>query len=238
MFAKTFKLLPMETQEIVISKNTLETVQFGVDLLFCPIIDGVPFVVLNGIISSIGLNYNTAIDNVKAHSRFGKHTIQIQIGKPEKNKNRHAVRRVSLEKNDQKEVYFIENTPEWGVFIEQIRGYKYTLLPIHKVAGWLYSIQLGKVKPEIQPRLEKYQDECDDVLFQHFFGSAVQRKNLLFEKARIKLDRKAVLKRLEKNQDYVIYVSLCAEEMRLGTQMNNADKVIVSTQLTMWDKQD
>lgn len=42
-------------------------------------------------------------------------------------------------------------------------------LPLNFVNGWLFSIQIAKVKTEVQPILEAYQMECYDVLFQHFF---------------------------------------------------------------------
>jgi hypothetical protein len=48
--------------------------------------------------------------------------------------------------------------------------HKYLCLPINKIAGWLYSIQLNMVGKEVREILIVYQDKCDDVLFDFFFG--------------------------------------------------------------------
>ena len=45
-----------------------------------------------------------------------------------------------------------------------------TYLPIQYLHGWLFSIDIAKVKPEVQPRLEMFQRECYQVLYDHFFG--------------------------------------------------------------------
>jgi len=50
------------------------------------------------------------------------------------------------------------------------RTQKMFCLPIERVHGWLFSIDIAKVKPEVQPRLEMFQRECYQVLYDHFFG--------------------------------------------------------------------
>lgn len=37
-------------------------------------------------------------------------------------------------------------------------------LPLRKLPGWLYSINPGKVSQELRPKIEHYQNECDEVL--------------------------------------------------------------------------
>ena len=44
----------------------------------------------------------------------------------------------------------------------------YTCLPLRKIFGWLMTISPNKVKPEIKDKIIQYQDECDDVLWQHW----------------------------------------------------------------------
>ena len=42
-------------------------------------------------------------------------------------------------------------------------------LPLSFLHGWLFSIQIAKVKTDVQPILESYQMECYNVLFNHFY---------------------------------------------------------------------
>ena len=43
-------------------------------------------------------------------------------------------------------------------------------LSIRSVAGWLFTINAGKVKPHLRERLALYQRECAEVLADHFLG--------------------------------------------------------------------
>lgn len=42
-------------------------------------------------------------------------------------------------------------------------------LPLKYLNGWLFGIDSGRVKPEIRDRIIRYQEECFDVLYRHFF---------------------------------------------------------------------
>lgn len=54
-------------------------------------------------------------------------------------------------------------------------------LPISKLAGFLYSINPSKVKPELRDTIIAYQNECDAVLFKHFFNSANAERHALLD---------------------------------------------------------
>ena len=41
-------------------------------------------------------------------------------------------------------------------------------LPLTKLNGWLFGVDVNRVREEIKPRLIQYQEECFDVLFRHF----------------------------------------------------------------------
>lgn len=41
-------------------------------------------------------------------------------------------------------------------------------LPLSMLNGWLFGVEVSRVKAEIRPKLERYQAECFDVLHQHF----------------------------------------------------------------------
>ncbi len=49
-------------------------------------------------------------------------------------------------------------------------------IPLRKLPGWLYAISPAKVRPDIRPKLERYQDECDEVLWRHWRGEGAHGK--------------------------------------------------------------
>lgn len=55
-------------------------------------------------------------------------------------------------------------------------------LPISKIAAFLYSINPSKVKPELRETVIAYQNECDDVLFKHFFNQLDYKNQRLADK--------------------------------------------------------
>ena len=49
-------------------------------------------------------------------------------------------------------------------------GYQDTLcLPLEMLNGWLFGIDVNRVKPELKDKLVRYQKECYSILFKHFF---------------------------------------------------------------------
>lgn len=52
-------------------------------------------------------------------------------------------------------------------------------LALRKLAGWLQTISPNKVKPEIRNNVIRYQEECDDVLYQYWTeGQVVNPRKL------------------------------------------------------------
>ncbi len=43
-------------------------------------------------------------------------------------------------------------------------------LPLDLISGWLFGVDVNRVKPELRDRLIAYQRECHRVLFNHFMG--------------------------------------------------------------------
>ncbi|KQW88150.1 hypothetical protein ASC84_12280 [Acinetobacter sp. Root1280] len=48
------------------------------------------------------------------------------------------------------------------------KSYKMICLPLRKLFGWLMTISPNKVKPELRDTVIKYQEECDDVLWDYW----------------------------------------------------------------------
>lgn len=51
-------------------------------------------------------------------------------------------------------------------------------LPLRKLPAWLYSINPGKLATELRAKVVRYQEECDEVLWQHWTGTYVPKTNV------------------------------------------------------------
>lgn len=122
-----------------------QIVKFQNTQIVCPIIDNEPYVLVKSVIDGIGLNYDTAISNLNNNERLKRYLAEWQVMSAEFDE-------ITCRKFD---ISF---------------GYSYTVIPVRKVAAWLYSIQIGKVKEPARSKLIKFQEKCDDVLFEYFFG--------------------------------------------------------------------
>ncbi len=49
-------------------------------------------------------------------------------------------------------------------------------LALHKLTGWLHTININKVKPEIKDKVAAYQDRSDDVLYEYWTTGEVKPK--------------------------------------------------------------
>jgi len=62
-----------------------------------------------------------------------------------------------------------------------------TCLPVKKLFGWLMTISPNKVKPELRDTVVKYQEECDDVLWDYWTkGKAVNPRTTKRERVPLK----------------------------------------------------
>lgn len=60
-------------------------------------------------------------------------------------------------------------------------------LPLRKLAGWLYTIHVNKVRPELRERIMQYQEECDDVLWRYWTEGQVTNPRRTTKSQRAKL---------------------------------------------------
>lgn len=49
-------------------------------------------------------------------------------------------------------------------------------LPLRKLPAWLYSIHRSKVKPDLRDKIARYQDECDDALWNYWTKGSATRQ--------------------------------------------------------------
>lgn len=52
---------------------------------------------------------------------------------------------------------------------------EFTLLPLSMLNGWLFGVDVSRVREDIRHKLTCYQLECFDVLYQHFMGQQPTR---------------------------------------------------------------
>jgi hypothetical protein len=71
------------------------------------------------------------------------------------------------------------------------KQYEMVCLPLRKLAAWLYSINPGKVKPELRDKIIQYQNECDDVLWDYWTKGAAIRPGALSVQQLLSTQRQA-----------------------------------------------
>lgn len=70
---------------------------------------------------------------------------------------------------------------EWACVTEMVshdstgRMQPMTVIDLETVSGWLFSVNAGKVSPDVRPKLVRYQRECVRALSEHFFGTKSPR---------------------------------------------------------------
>lgn len=77
------------------------------------------------------------------------------------------------------------------------KQYSMICLPLRKLPGWLYTLNPGKMNDALRPKVIRYQDECDEVLWKHWTGTylpqhsveniALSKLGLMFENAHTKI---------------------------------------------------
>ncbi|ESK41081.1 hypothetical protein P256_00066 [Acinetobacter nectaris CIP 110549] len=65
-----------------------------------------------------------------------------------------------------------------------------TCLPLKKLFGWMMTISPNKVKPELKDTIIKYQNECDDVLWDYWTGKLNAQRKAFDEFNKIEFDDK------------------------------------------------
>ena len=75
---------------------------------------------------------------------------------------------------------------------------KMICLALRKLAAWLNTISPNKVKPEIRERVIRYQEECDDVLYEYWTKGQVvnPRKSVKTQPGKITADQQYAIKEL------------------------------------------
>lgn len=83
------------------------------------------------------------------------------------------------------------------------KQYGMTCLPLRKLPAWLYSISPNKVKPELRETIIRYQNECDDALWEYWTKGSATRMGVPNTTQRIAQSRHrlALGKELQRTRD-------------------------------------
>lgn len=85
-----------------------------------------------------------------------------------------------------------------------------TCLPLRKLPAWLYSISPNKVKPELRDKIIRYQEECDDALWDYWTKGSASRPgtNSVHQQIAMSRHRVALLEKLLKTRDNTLRSAL------------------------------
>ncbi|MFJ7315626.1 phage antirepressor N-terminal domain-containing protein [Pseudomonas sp. NPDC098747] len=95
-------------------------------------------------------------------------------------------------------------------------------LPLRKLPAWLYSISPNKVKPELHDKIVRYQEECDDALWDYWTKKSVTRSGVPNVTQQIALSRHriALLKELQRTRNHAIRATIQEEVIQLSVQLS------------------
>ncbi|MBX8532167.1 phage antirepressor N-terminal domain-containing protein [Pseudomonas cichorii] len=93
-------------------------------------------------------------------------------------------------------------------------------LPLRKLPAWLYSISPNKVKPELRDKIIRYQEECDDALWDYWTKGSASRPGSTNVNQQLALSRHriALLKELHKARDNGLRAALHEQVAQVSEQ--------------------
>lgn len=96
-----------------------------------------------------------------------------------------------------------------------------TCLPLRKLPAWLYSISPNKVKPELRDKIIRYQEECDDALWDYWTKGSASRPGSINVNQQLALSRHrvALLKELHKARDNGLRAALHEQIAQVSQQL-------------------
>lgn len=94
-------------------------------------------------------------------------------------------------------------------------------LPLRKLPAWLYSISPNKVNPELRDKIIRYQEECDDALWDYWNKGSASRPGSVNVHQQVALSRHRVtlLKELHKAHDNGMRAALHEQVAQISAQL-------------------
>ncbi|WCE09464.1 phage antirepressor N-terminal domain-containing protein [Pseudomonas sp. JBR1] len=107
------------------------------------------------------------------------------------------------------------NSERWGIVIitiPSLGGMQDALcLPLRKVAAWLMGINPNRVAPELREKITRYQEECDDALWNYWTQGVAERPGSAAsanKQIALSSHRLALLKELHRTCDRALRVAI------------------------------
>lgn len=105
---------------------------------------------------------------------------------------------------------------------------KMTCLPEKFVYGWIFSLKSKS------PALKEYKLKCYEILFDHFHGAILGRKEMISDKVRRQLEKEKLVTRLMENPDYVKLLEADAIIKECNQKLAAMDKAVINEQLSLF----
>ncbi|EKT4493996.1 phage antirepressor N-terminal domain-containing protein [Pseudomonas putida] len=101
------------------------------------------------------------------------------------------------------------------------KQYGMTCLPLRKLPAWLYSISPNKVKPELRDKIIRYQEECDDALWDYWTKGSASRSgsNSVNQQIALSRHRVALLKEVHRTRDNTLRSALHEQLVMVSQQL-------------------
>ncbi len=113
-------------------------------------------------------------------------------------------------------------------------------LPVSKLNAWLYGINANKVKPEVRDSLERYQQECQDVLCKHFMSDVGGQELLIRLLAEFREDRallrEVLTKLIELHAQSDARITALAQDMQQRITALEEARLAVVDSASLWGK--
>ncbi|MDX9664257.1 phage antirepressor N-terminal domain-containing protein [Pseudomonas sp. P5_152] len=141
---------------------------------------------------------------------------------------------------------FVKTAEKFGAVVSEIettgadgKQYRMTCLPLRKLPAWLFSINPNKVKPELRDKIIRYQEECDDVLWNYWTtGTAAQAGSgspNVTQQIALSRHRIALFKELQRSRNHVIRATIQEEitqlSAKLGLSVPDLDNIEIADPL-------
>jgi hypothetical protein len=110
-----------------------------------------------------------------------------------------------------------------------------TSLPEKFIYGWIFSIPFsGSMSDEAKQNLKAYKIECCEILYNHFHGAIVGRKELLSEKAKAQLEIDKCMNTMDPD---VAYQLQQAEKKlnQVNNELRKLDLEVIAEEKTLFD---
>lgn len=95
------------------------------------------------------------------------------------------------------------------------KQYEMVCIPLSHLAGWLVTIHPGNVREDVRERLVAFQQQCLDVLYEHFFGRLAKREQSLCYTLELRNEMDAIVANPDKTvADFERYLEITRELKR------------------------